>query len=72
MKKRSPSLAEAVKQALTEVNAPIKQNVDPLGEGSGAQIRIAGLGLQTGDRLKYVYDFGYWIEHEITLEKVRS
>ena len=47
-------------------------NVDPLGEGSGAQIRIAGLGLQIGDRLKYVYDFGDWIEHEITLEKVKS
>jgi hypothetical protein len=47
-------------------------NVDPLGEGSGAQIRIAGLGLQIGDRLKYVYDFGDWIEHKITLEKKKS
>ncbi|MCK4431277.1 MAG: hypothetical protein KAW19_08225 [Candidatus Aminicenantes bacterium] len=47
-------------------------NVDPLGEGSGAEIRIAGLGLQIGDRLKYVYDFGDWIEHEIILEKIES
>lgn len=38
-------------------------NVDPLGEGNGADSRIAGLGLQVGDRLKYVYYFGDWIEH---------
>ncbi|HDT11304.1 MAG TPA: hypothetical protein ENN58_01050, partial [bacterium] len=31
-------------------------SINPLREGSGAGIRIAGLGLQTGDRLKYVYD----------------
>lgn len=47
-------------------------HVDPLGGGTGAGIRIAGLGLQVGDRLKYVYDFGDWIEHEIILEKVKS
>ncbi|MCK4818955.1 hypothetical protein KA005_24490 [bacterium] len=45
-------------------------NIDPLGEGNGADIRIAGLGLQVGDRLKYVYDFGDWIEHEIIVEKI--
>lgn len=47
-------------------------HVDPLGRGSGADIRIAGLGLQVGDRLKYVYDFGDWVEHEIILERVES
>lgn len=45
-------------------------NVDPLGEGDGAGLRIAGLGLQPGDKLKYVYDFGDWIEHTLTLEKI--
>ena len=45
-------------------------NVDPLGEGSGADHRIAGLGLAPGDTLKYVYDFGDWIEHLITLEEI--
>jgi hypothetical protein len=47
-------------------------DIDPLGEGTGADIRIAGLGLQAGDRLKYVYDFGDWIEHEIMVEKIAS
>jgi len=45
-------------------------DVDPFGEGDGADLRIAGLELQVGDRLKYVYDFGDWIEHEITLEAI--
>jgi len=47
-------------------------HVDPLGEGTGADIRIAGLGLKVGERLKYVYDFGDWIEHEIIVEKIES
>ena len=29
-----------------------------------------GLGLAPGDELKYVYDFGDWIEHKITLEAI--
>ena len=45
-------------------------DVDPLGEGTGADVQIAGLNLQTGDKLRYVYDFGDWIEHEITLEAI--
>lgn len=45
-------------------------DVDPMGGGSGAGRRIAGLGLQPGDTLKYVYDFGDWIEHLITLEEI--
>jgi len=45
-------------------------DVDPLGQGSGADRHIAGLGLKPGDTLKYVYDFGDWIEHRITLEEI--
>jgi len=45
-------------------------NVDPLGGGSGADRHIAGVGLVAGDTLKYVYDFGDWIEHLITLEEI--
>lgn len=45
-------------------------SVDPLGEGDGADSHIAGLGLKAGDQLKYVYDYGDWIEHLITLEEI--
>jgi hypothetical protein len=45
-------------------------DVNPLGGGSGTGLRIAGLGLQPGGELKYVYDFGDWIEHRITLEAI--
>ena len=47
-------------------------NMEPLGGGSGAHLKIAGLGLQVGEKLKYVYDFGDWIEHEIMLEEMGS
>jgi hypothetical protein len=33
-------------------------------------VHIAGLELKLGDELKYVYDFGDWIEHRITLEEI--
>lgn len=46
--------------------------VDPLGEGDGADSPIAGLGLQPGDQLQYVYDMGDWIEHVLTLEEIRE
>jgi len=45
-------------------------NVDPFGEGEGADTTIASIELQPGDSLKYVYDFGDWIEHIITLEAI--
>jgi hypothetical protein len=45
-------------------------DIDPFGGGSGADLRVAGLGLNPGDELKYVYDFGDWIEHRISLEEV--
>jgi hypothetical protein len=45
-------------------------DVDPFGEGEGASLRVAGLELSPGDELKYVYDFGDWIQHTITLEEI--
>jgi hypothetical protein len=45
-------------------------DIDPFGGGSGANLHVAGLGLKPGDQLKYVYDFGDWIEHQISLEEV--
>ncbi len=44
--------------------------VDPFGEGEGADLPIGGLGLQPGDQLEYVYDFGDWVEHVLTLEEI--
>lgn len=40
------------------------------GESEGADTRIADIGLEVGDELKYVYDFGDWIEHTIKLEAI--
>jgi len=45
-------------------------DINPFGEGSAADRHVAGIGLKPGDELKYVYDFGDWIEHRITLEEV--
>jgi hypothetical protein len=47
-------------------------DIDPFGGGSGADQPLAGLGLKPGDALKYVYDFGDWIEHRLTLEEVAT
>ena len=47
-------------------------DIDPFGGGSGAGQHLAGLGLKPGDALKYVYDFGDWIEHKLTLEEVTA
>jgi len=45
-------------------------DVNPLGEGNGAEVHIAGLELEPGHELKYVYDFGDWIEHRLVLEEI--
>ncbi len=45
-------------------------SINPFGEGDAAGKKIAALGLQPGDKLKYVYDFGDWYEHVIELEKI--
>ncbi|MCB0036828.1 MAG: hypothetical protein KDE51_22505 [Anaerolineales bacterium] len=39
-------------------------------EGEGGDTQIAALDLQPGDQLKYVYDFGDWIECYIELEEI--
>jgi hypothetical protein len=45
-------------------------SIDPFGDGEMADTPLAALGLQPGDSLKYVYDFGDWIEHTLTLEEI--
>jgi hypothetical protein len=47
-------------------------SLDPFGGGEAAEVVIAGLNLAPGDELKYVYDFGDWIEHRITLETIKE
>jgi len=47
-------------------------NIDPFGEGEAADVLMAGLELAPGSQLKYVHDFGDWIEHKITLEAVEA
>jgi hypothetical protein len=47
-------------------------DVDPEGGGSGAEVKIAELELAVGDRVKYVYDFGDWVEHELALEAISA
>ena len=47
--------------------------VTPFGErGEGADQFLANLDLKPGDTLKYVYDFGDWIEHYLELEAIDS
>jgi hypothetical protein len=45
-------------------------NVEPFGGGEGSGKAIAALKLHVGDQLKYVYDFGDWIEHKLVLEAI--
>lgn len=45
-------------------------SVDPFGEGDAADVTIAELELAAGSRMKYVFDFGDWIEHVLTLEAI--
>ena len=45
-------------------------SVDPFGGGDGADVIIAELELAVGDKMKYVFDFGDWIEHVLTLEAI--
>lgn len=44
--------------------------IDPWGKGKGAERRLAELKLQEGNLLKYVYDFGDWVEHTLVLEAI--
>ena len=45
-------------------------SVDPFGDGDGADVTIAELELAVASKLKYVFDFGDWIEHVLTLETI--
>jgi hypothetical protein len=45
-------------------------SVDPFGEGDGADVTIADLELEVGHKMKYVFDFGDWIEHVLTLQTI--
>jgi hypothetical protein len=45
-------------------------DINPFEGGGAADLHLAGLGLKPGDELKYVYDFGDWIEHLLTLEAI--
>lgn len=47
-------------------------DVEPMGGGEGAEIKVAGLGLAVGEQIKYVYDFGDWIEHRLTLQAIEA
>jgi hypothetical protein len=47
-------------------------DVNPMEEGSAADLHIGGVDLKSGDLMKYVYDFGDWIEHEIQLEGISA
>lgn len=47
-------------------------SINPLGEGDAAAVKIASLNLKPGDKLKYVYDFGDWIEHVLEVEAVAA
>jgi hypothetical protein len=44
--------------------------VNPFEESDGAKVKVAGIGLSEGDKLKFVFDFGDWIEHTLTLELI--
>jgi len=41
--------------------------IDPFEGGEAADVKIASLGLQVGEMLKHVYDFGVWSEKILTL-----
>ena len=47
-------------------------HIEPWGGGEGREPLVSHLGLETGDRLEYVYDFGDRIEHQLTLEAIEE
>jgi hypothetical protein len=46
--------------------------LDPLGEYAAHKVRLAGLGLEPGAQLEYVYDFGDNLEHTLILEAIEE
>ena len=47
-------------------------DINPLEEGTAADLHIGGMDLKPSDLMKYVYDFGDWVEHEIRLEQIAT
>jgi hypothetical protein len=47
-------------------------DINPLEEGTAADLHIGGMDLRPGDLMKYVYDFGDWVEHEVRLEGIST
>ena len=47
-------------------------DVNPIEEGTAADLHVGGVDLKPGDRMKYVYDFGDWIEHEVRFEEITT
>ena len=45
-------------------------DINPFEEGTAADLHIGGMDLKPGDLMKYVYDFGDWVEHEVRLEGI--
>jgi hypothetical protein len=46
--------------------------VNPFEYAEGSDTAVAALKLQVGDQLKYIYDFGDWIEHTLELRSIGS
>jgi hypothetical protein len=44
--------------------------INPFEGGGAAEVQVADIHLEPGNALKYVYDFGDWIEHRIELESI--
>jgi hypothetical protein len=64
---RDPTRSTAKRTRFREVALG---DVNPFGESDGADVKIASVELAVGDQLKYVYDFGDWIEHRLILEAI--
>lgn len=47
-------------------------DINPLGEGTAADLHVGGVDLKPGDLMKYVYDFGDWVEHQVKLEAISA
>lgn len=44
--------------------------INPFGGGEAADVQVASLDLEPGNSLKYVYDFGDWVEFILELEAI--
>jgi hypothetical protein len=68
-----PPLAHGgAKRGVTRYREVDLGSVDPFGGGEAADVTIAELELGVGSKMKYVFDFGDWIEHILTLEAIEA